>query len=88
MYDLTQDGHEQRNLVSMPERELLGFVTVVTDLLGANQTDFLREIWLDQLASMETMPGPSSPDWRLVTQAAWVRLAGRLIDLSFVENGL
>ena len=67
--------------VSIPERELLGFVSAVSELFGNGQGSFLREIWLDELASMETMPAPSSSEWRLVTLAAWARLAHRLADV-------
>ena len=67
--------------VTLAERELLAFVDSVTGLLGPDQTKFLTEIWLDALASMDRMPGPTSPDWRRVSLAASARLAGRLIDL-------
>ena len=36
---------------------------------------------LDELASMDTMPDPDSPLWRIVTVAAWARLAWRRFDL-------
>jgi hypothetical protein len=65
---------------SVPERELRGFVSAVSELFGNGQTSFLREIWLDELASRETMPAPASSEWRLVTLAAWARLAHRLVD--------
>ena len=64
---------------SVPEGELLGFVSAVTELLGAEQTGVLIEIWLDELASLETMPEPTSTQWRLVTLGAWVRLAQHLL---------
>lgn len=64
---------------SVPEGELLGFVSALTGLLGAEQTGVLTEIWLDELASMETMPEPTSTQWRLVTLGAWVRLAQHLL---------
>jgi hypothetical protein len=63
------------------ERELRAFLNSVTDLFGLDQTSFLTEIWLDALARMDRMPGPTSPDWRLVTVAASARLAGQLVDL-------
>jgi hypothetical protein len=66
---------------TLPERELLSFVKAVTELLGAEQTRVLTDIWLDELASMEAMPEPSSAQWRLVTIGAWGRLAGRLFDV-------
>jgi hypothetical protein len=67
--------------VSVAERELSKFVDSVGDLFGPDQTRFLTEIWLDTVASMDRMPGPTSPDWRLVTVAASARLAKRLVDL-------
>ena len=67
--------------VSVAERELSEFINSVTDLLGPDQTKFLTDVWLDTVASMDRMPGPTSPDWRLVTVAASARLARRLIDL-------
>jgi len=66
---------------SVPERELLSFVSAVTELLGNEQTTVLTEIWLDELASMEAMPEPTSTQWRLVTLGAWARLARRLFDV-------
>ncbi len=66
--------------VSVPEQELLGFVSDVSELVGSEQSTFLREVWLDELSSMETMPEPKSSEWRMVTVAAWARLAQRLVD--------
>ena len=66
---------------SLPERELLGFVNAVTELLGAQQASILTEIWLDELASLEAMPEPTSTQWRIVTLGAWARLAERLFDV-------
>jgi hypothetical protein len=65
--------------VNIAERELLRFVDSVSDMFGPDQSKFLTEIWMDALASMECMPGPTSPDWRLVTLAASVRLAAQLL---------
>lgn len=82
MHQLEAYRQEHQSSVSVPERELLDFVAAVTDLFGSEQSVFLREIWLDELASMDTMPEPASPDWTLVTVAAWGRLAQTLIGLS------
>jgi hypothetical protein len=65
---------------SVAERELRRFIDSVTEVFGENQTKILTEIWFDALASMDCMPEPTSPDWRLVTFVASVRLATRLID--------
>jgi hypothetical protein len=53
--------------VNIAERELLRFIDSVSDMFGPDQSKFLTEIWMDALASMERMPGPTSPDWRLVS---------------------
>lgn len=71
---------------SAPERELLGFVSAVTELLGAEQSRVLTDIWLDELASMETMPEATSTQWRLVTLGAWVRLAERLFEVCLIGD--
>jgi hypothetical protein len=68
--------------ISIAESELRAFIDSVTDLFGPDQTRVLTDIWLDALASMDRMPGPTSRDWRLVTLVASARLAGRLCDLS------
>jgi len=72
---------------SVPEGELLGFVGALTELLGAEQTGVLTEIWLDELASLETMPEPTSTQWRLVTLGAWVRLAQHLLMFGSTDWG-
>src|ERR1700679_627764 len=67
--------------VNMAERELFNFINSVTDLFGPDQNRFLTGIWLDALASMDSMPGPASPDWHLVTLAASVRLVTQLLEV-------
>ena len=67
--------------VNMAEFELQSFIDAVTDFFGREKAKFLTEIWLDELASMDRMPGPTSPDWHLVSLAASARLATYLIDL-------
>ncbi len=71
---------------SVPERELLGFVSAVRGLLGAEEARVLTEMWLDELASMEAMPEPTSTQWRLVTLGAWARLARRLFEVSLIGD--
>ena len=61
--------------LSVAERELLVFIDTATELVGRDARGRLREIWLDELACMDCMPEPSSPKWRLVTEAALKRLA-------------
>jgi hypothetical protein len=67
--------------VNVAECELLTFVKSVKDLFGPDQNGFLTEIWLDALASMDCMPGPTSPDWSMVTFAASLRLATQLLKI-------
>jgi len=63
---------------SFPERELLSFIEGVSELIGPESQNRLREIWLDELACLDCMPGPSSSEWRQVTLSAFRRLAMRL----------
>lgn len=72
--------------VTMAERELTAFISFATNLLGSEPTKFLTDIWLDELACMETMPGPTSPDWRVVTIAATARLATRLLSFGHCKR--
>jgi hypothetical protein len=74
----TSAGEES---IPVPQRELLAFIETASNLIGAVNRSFLTEIWLDQLASMDRMPEPSSPNWRLVTLAAFRALAMHLIDM-------
>jgi len=79
--------HQRIEPKSVPERELMGFVYEVTELLGAQPTSVLTEIWLDELASMEAMPEPTSTQWRVVTLGAWARLTRRLFDVCPFADG-
>lgn len=71
-----QDGKP----LSAPERELLEFIGAVDKLIVSSSTHFLTEIWLDELSRMDSMPGPTSSDWRLVSVAAAHRLVNLLLD--------
>jgi len=68
--------------ITVAERELRSFVGSVIDLLGAEGTKVLEDIWLDELAELERTPEPTSPQWRLVSIAASSRLAVRLMELN------
>jgi hypothetical protein len=63
------------DLMTMAQRELSAFITAVAELFGPEQARLSAEAWLDELASMDWLPGPTSRDWRAVTIAALVRLA-------------
>jgi hypothetical protein len=72
--------------VTMAERELAEFINFATTLLGSEPAECLTNIWLDELASMETMPEPTSLEWRLVTVGATARLATRLIGSGYSKR--
>jgi hypothetical protein len=63
------------DLLALAERELSAFISVVTELFGAEQARLSAEDWLDELESMDELPGSTEREWRLVTIAAAIRLA-------------
>ena len=66
--------------VSCAERELRNFIHSVSDLIRAEEGAFLREVWLDEVASLARTPEPTSTDWHLVTIGAYLRLAQHLVE--------
>jgi hypothetical protein len=60
------------------EREFIAFTRAVTELFGPEYAKSSAEDWLNEVASMECQPAPTSPEWRLVTVAALARLAIRM----------
>jgi len=66
--------------VSCAERELRNFIHSVSDLVRAEEGAFLRELWLDEVASLGRTPEPTSTDWRLVTMGAYFRLVRHLVE--------
>jgi hypothetical protein len=64
--------------VNMAERELLTFISAVTELFGSEPAKFLTELWLDQLSLMDNSAGLKNCEWPLVTVAAMARLVRRL----------
>ncbi len=81
------DGHEwverystvsDRSL-SEPRRELCAFIRSMTSLIGPDADKSLTELWLDELACMDCIPGPQGLDWRSVSLAASMKLASRVI---------
>jgi len=80
---LRQDNDvlDSDQLCTVAEREMLSFVDSVVNLFGSEHAKFLAEIWLEELATMDRMPGPTSSEWRLVSLFASARLAGRLMSL-------
>ena len=66
------------NLMTTAQREFAAFTRAVTELFGPEYAKPSAEDWLNEVASMECLPGPTSPEWRLVTVAALARLAIRM----------
>jgi hypothetical protein len=71
---------------SLAERELNEFIHSVSNLIGAELTTFLRELWLDEVASIGRTPEPASPEWHLVTLGASAKLACRLLEVGCQEG--
>jgi len=65
----------QRN---MAERELAAFLHVVTELYGPEEAEMSAHDWLDELESLNCIPGPTPREWRLVTIAAANLLSKRI----------
>jgi hypothetical protein len=72
------DGPTFPELMTVAERELGAFISAVTELFGSARVRLAAEDWLDELLSLETLPGLTSRDWRLITIAASARLAIRI----------
>jgi hypothetical protein len=72
------DGPTFDKLMTMAEREIGVFISAVTELFGSEQAGLAAEDWLDELVLIETLPGLTSRDWRLITIAASARLATRV----------
>lgn len=65
--------------MSEPERELKSFIDSVTNLMGPCAAASLTELWLDELACMECVPGSGTFNWRSVSLSASVKLAIRVV---------
>jgi hypothetical protein len=72
------DGQAFARLMTMAEREIGAFISAVTEVFGSKQARLAAEDWLDELVLMESLPGLTSRDWRLITIAASERLANRV----------
>ena len=84
------DGPTFARLMTMAERELRAFISSVKELFGSDQARLAAEDWVDELVLMETLPGLTSRDWRLITIAASARLANRVdvrSDIRFIRLG-
>jgi hypothetical protein len=68
-----------REPVSEPERELNRFINSMANLIGPGASRSLTDLWLDEVACMECIPGSESFNWRSVSLSASVKLASRVI---------
>ena len=68
-----------RKPLSDPERELRSFINSMASLIGPGAYGALTDLWLDELACMECIPGSDGFNWRLVSMSASVKLASRVI---------
>jgi hypothetical protein len=76
------------DLMILAERELVAFTIAVTELFGSEHAELSAEVWLDELLLMNTLPGSTCRDWRLVTTAALARLANRFIQVEHSGTSL
>jgi hypothetical protein len=65
-------------LMVTAEREFVAFTRTVTELSGPEEARLSAEDWLNEVASRDYLPGPTTREWRLVTVAALARLTIRL----------
>jgi hypothetical protein len=61
----------------LAERELSSFIAAVKELYGSEDAALSANDWIDELKLVESLPRSEMRDWRAVTIAASVRLAGR-----------
>jgi hypothetical protein len=66
------------DLMAIAERELGAFIRAVTELFGPEQARLAADDWINELESMDDLPGPNKRDWGSVTVAALAQLARRL----------
>jgi hypothetical protein len=65
-------------LLPRAERELGAFARAVDKLFGSAHVGQSIEDWIGEFESIDWPAGGAIPDWRQVTIAAAVRLAGRV----------
>jgi hypothetical protein len=68
-----------RELASEPQRELNSFINSMTSLIGPGASRSLAELWLNELACTERIPGSEHFNWRSVSLSASVKLASPVI---------
>ena len=65
------------DLLTMAERELSAFFSVVTKLFGSEQAKLSAEDWMRELIEIDGLTA-SKREWRLITAKASTRLASRV----------
>jgi hypothetical protein len=65
----------------LAERELVSFISAVTELYGFEQARLSEEDWLDESELMDNPPISTERNWRAVTIAASARLASRVATM-------
>ena len=65
------------DLMTMAERQLSAFFTIVTQLFGSEQAELSAEDWLHELIETGDLP-TSAREWILITAKVSTRLASRV----------
>jgi hypothetical protein len=65
-------------VTSIAQREFVTFTKAVSAMFGTAEARQAADDWLNELASRDCMPEPSSHEWRLITVAALARLTIRM----------
>jgi hypothetical protein len=65
--------------VSPAEGELNNFLNAMANVFGRDPGRCLTELWLNELACMECIPGSEDFSWRSVSLCASAKLANQLI---------
>ena len=65
----------ESTLVAAAERELLAFVSAVSELFGPEHSRISFESWMQELESTDWPPEQEIPDWRQVSVRAAARVA-------------
>jgi hypothetical protein len=74
------------DLMTMAERELSAFFSVVTQSFGSEQAELSAEDWLQELIEIDGLPA-STREWRLITAKVSARLPSR-VNASSLSSSL
>lgn len=72
------EGAACNAVMTAAEIEFVAFTKAVDGLFGRDQARQSAEDWIDEVASRDSLPGPASREWRLITVAALARLSIRM----------